>query len=69
MKKERIDYYNKLIELHMNYCPNLRIGQFLTSFMIWHQANHGNDCFYVEDARFIERVKEYLKAVLGKEVE
>lgn len=69
MKLDRTDYYNQLIDLHIKYCPSLRIGQFLTSFVLWHQINYGNDCFYVEDVELIKRIKEYLKAVLGKEVE
>lgn len=51
-------YYDRLEELHKQYCPDWRISQFLMNFLQW----FGMDPYYLEDNRFIEKVKEYCKA-------
>lgn len=57
-------HYDKLKELHMKYCPDWRLGQLLYNLFTWHFEHYG-DPFFPEDARFMERVKEYFEETFG----
>ena len=59
---ERLDYfYDKLKEIHKREFPDWRFGQFIMNFLAWN-----GDPFYFEEARMIERINEYVKAVKGE---
>ena len=57
----RLDkYYEQLCKLHKQYCPDWRMGQFMSNFLSWHAQNYG-DPFFPEDAKFNERIKEFFE--------
>ena len=58
-------YYDELKELHMKYCPDWRMGQLLYNLFSWHFEHYG-DLFFPEDARFMERVKEFFEETFGE---
>ena len=55
-------YYDRLEELHKEYCPDWRIPQFIMNFLQW----YGQDPFYLEDNRFIEKVREFCEATFKR---
>ena len=55
----RLDnFYEELKQIHKKYFPDWRFGQFIVNFL-----SYCGDPFYMEEDRFIEKVKEYIKAV------
>ena len=58
------DFYSTLQAWHEDYVPMLRFGQFMTGFFDWHKMYFGNDCFYLEDNKFLFRLDMYLVDVL-----
>lgn len=53
---ERLDYfYSELKSLHKKYFPDWRFAQLINNFMSWHYNHFGNDAFYLEDYKFMER--------------
>ena len=61
----RLDkYYKQLCELHKQYFPDWRMGQFMSNFLSWHQQNYG-DPFFPEDAQFSKRIKEFCEEILN----
>lgn len=58
----RLDnFYNELKELHKTFFPDWRFSQFFMNFCGWY-----GDPFYLEEDRFLTRVKDYIK-VMGYE--
>lgn len=58
----RLDkFYDELKEIHKKEFPDWRFGQFIMNFLSWN-----GDPFYLEENKFLERVKEYVKSVKGE---
>lgn len=58
---DRLDkHYDKIKELHKEYCPDWRMGQFMYNFFAWHFTKYG-DPFFPEDSELMARVQEYFK--------
>jgi hypothetical protein len=56
---ERLDaFYDKMKEIHKDYFPDWRFGQFMINFL----GAANSDPFFWEENRFIENLKEYAKA-------
>ena len=59
---ERLEtFYAQLKKVHQEKFPDWRFGQFIMNFLAWN-----GDPFYFEEARMIERINEYVKAVKGE---
>ena len=66
-KSERLDYtYDEICRLHKKYIPDWRFNQMIINFLYWHMKKFGNDGFYNEDDKIIERFKEFLKDSVGE---
>lgn len=52
----------KIEELWKTYCPDWRFGQLMYNFM----TDYG-DPFYLEDDKFVEKLKEYLEKTFPNE--
>lgn len=63
--KRLYKFYQELMKIHMNYFPDWRFGQLVDNFY----GYLGNDAFYLEEDRFIERLKEYVVYVLGRDID
>ena len=58
----RLDnFYEELKEIHKENFPDWRFSQFIMNFLSW----YGNDPFYLEEKRFIEKVNEYVAYLKG----
>lgn len=53
-------FYNKLHEIHRQYCPELRFGQMMLNFL------SSEDPFYLEDDQFIEHFEKWAKGLKSK---
>ena len=54
----RLDkFYKELLRIHKTYCPDWRFMQFISNFVCW----YGNDPFYMEEQKVLEKLKEYCK--------
>jgi len=62
---EIIEIWNEFMDFHMDY-PHFRFMQIITMFQNWHQKIYETDGFYVEDDILLERFKEFLIYVKGK---
>ena len=59
---DRLDsFYDELKEIHKNFFPDWRFSQFFMNFCSWY-----GDPFYLEEDRFLAKVKNYIK-VMGYE--
>lgn len=66
-KSERLDYaYDEICRLHKKYICDWRIQQTMFNFLCWHMEKFGNDGFYNEDDKVVERFKEFLKDSVGE---
>ena len=50
--------YDIIYQYHKTH-PDLRTMQLLNNFFIWHYTTFGNDGFYIEDNKFIERFNKF----------
>lgn len=58
----RLDnFYNKLKELHKEYCPDWRFGQLIYNFIVTY-----GDPFYLEEDDAIAAIEKYLKETFKK---
>lgn len=58
---KRLDgFYDKVKEIHAQYFPDWRFGQFMTNFL----SAYGDPFFWEED-EFLKRLDEYAKAVVN----
>lgn len=58
----RLDtFYNELKELHKQYIPDWRFGQFCYNFMAWLMTEKKIDVFFPEEDKMLEYIKEYLE--------
>ena len=57
------DFYDKLKELHKNNFPDWRFMQLILNFIRWQYEKYGDDGFYLEEKRFLERFEDFLKEV------
>ena len=55
------NHYAKIAGLHYANHPELRIGQLMSNFEKWLKNKYDIDIFYLEDARFVPLIEEYLK--------
>jgi len=62
---EIIEIWNEFMDFHMDY-PHFRFMQIITMFQNWYQKTYETDGFYVEDDILLERFKEFLIYVKGK---
>ena len=53
--------YTKIMRLHNDTHPELRVGQLMSNFEQWLKDTKGVDMFYLDDDRFAELLEEYLK--------
>ena len=53
--------YANIATLHCSTHPELRIGQLMSNFEQWLKDTKGIDIFYIDNERFVELLKEYLK--------
>ena len=54
-------FYNKLMEIHMTYFPDLRFGQLIMNIQEYHSRNHdGADIFYLEEDEMVKLLKDYV---------
>lgn len=60
MKNDLLKTYEKIAALHIVYCSELRFGQFLLDFNIWHIHKYGRDIYYLSSEDIIQRVTEYV---------
>ena len=57
---ERLDdFYTQLKEIHKTYFPDWRFTQFISNIMSFYQS----DLFYVEEEKFLDKVKTYVKGL------
>lgn len=55
----RLDsFYEELKQIHKENFPDWRFGQFIMNFL-----SYAGDPFYMEEDRFITKIKEFVKAV------
>jgi hypothetical protein len=53
-------FYNKLMEIHMTYFPDLRFSQLIINIQEYHSRNHnGADIFYLEEDEMIKLLEDY----------
>lgn len=65
----RLDnFYDTLKDLHKNYFPDWRFMQLFINFLSWHFSKYGNDGFYVEEDKFINRFNEFISQCFNMEV-
>lgn len=57
--KRLFEIYDIIYQYHMNN-PDLRMMQLIVIFFHWHYSTYGNDGFYIEDDKFIERFNEFI---------
>ena len=58
----RLDkFYDKLKEDHKKYFPDWRFGQLMMNFLAW----YGQDPFYMEESRFLEKWDEFIEEMKG----
>lgn len=56
----RLDtFYDELKRLHKEHIPDWRFGQFCTNFLGWLWTKKGTDCFFPEEDRMLDYIKEY----------
>ena len=55
------EFYNELTEIHKQYFPDWRFGQFMYNFISWMQSEKQKDVFFPEEDKMIEYIKEYAK--------
>ncbi len=53
-------FYREMRNLHRDNLPDLRIGQLILNFIGWYESKYHSDFFYLEDAQFVEKFKEYI---------
>ena len=56
-----VGVYAKILNLHAETHPELRIGQLMSNFGCWLKDKKGIDIFYLENVRFVPLLEEYLK--------
>ena len=58
---KRLDkFYKELAELHKEYIPDWRFGQFCSNFFGWLVSEKEIDLFFPEEEQMMEYIKEYL---------
>ena len=62
----RLDsFYDNLKNIHKNYIPDWRFGQFIMNFMSWYYTKYKRDCFYIEEDKMIKYIEEFIDEVKG----
>ena len=62
------DFYKELKELHQLYFPDWRFMQMMSNFMSWHYNTYKTDGFYIEENKFLERFRRFIKEMALMEV-
>ncbi len=66
---KRLDYvYTTIKTWHKNHLPDWRFMQLMINFLSWHIGKYGTDGFYKEDEKFLESFEEFMKDMLGEDV-
>ena len=56
----RLDnFYEQMKQIHKENFPDWRFGQLIMNFLYW----LGQDPFYMEEGRFIEKLNEYVASL------
>lgn len=53
--------YNYLMDMHMNYYPDLRIGQFFEFIKKKIYDEYRQDIFYLEDEELLNKIKKFIE--------
>lgn len=53
--------YNYLMDIHMNYYPDLRIGQFFEFIKKKIYDEYRQDIFYFEDEDLLNKIKKFIE--------
>ena len=57
------EFYDKLKELHKEFLPDIRFGQFCSNFFGWLYQEKKIDLFFPEEDAMIKYIEEYCKGV------
>lgn len=57
------EFYDKLKELHKEFLPDIRFGQFCSNFFGWLYQEKKIDMFFPEENVMIKYIEEYCKGV------
>lgn len=57
------EFYDRLKELHKEYIPDWRFGQFCSNFFGWLYQEKQVDLFFPEEDAMIKYIEEYCKGV------
>ena len=52
-------FYNKLMEIHATYFPDLRFGQLFSNFSSWLATKKRIDIFFPEEYKMLDYIQEY----------
>ena len=52
--------YNYLMDIHMNYYPDLRLGQFFEFIKKKIYDEYRQDIFYLEDEELLNKIKKFI---------
>ena len=62
----RLDnFYDNLKNIHKNYIPDWRFGQFIINFMSWYYDKYKTDIFYVEEEIILKYINDFIDEVRG----
>ena len=53
--------YNYLMDIHMNYYPDLRLGQFFEFIKKKIYDEYRQDIFYLEDEELLNKIKKFIE--------
>lgn len=59
--------YSMISDAHKAISPDLRIGQFLDNFLVWHRTAYDDGIYFVKDTELLDRFEEYAKEVTGND--
>ena len=58
----RLDkFYREFRRIHKKYFPDWRFGQFICNFFGWIATEHKIDCFFPEEDRMLNFLREYVE--------
>lgn len=59
------DFYDKLRDIHIEYFPDWRFGQFMTNFLKTCQRCTNSDQFFWEEDSFLKEVNKFVERMKG----
>lgn len=61
---KRLDsFYEELKELHKEFLPDWRFGQFMSNFIMWMLNSQSIDVFFLEEGKLLSYVKRYIESI------